>query len=269
MTTERDESGLLKSWLDETYEAERDAQPFLDRVLDDVPNTPQRGRRWWSLPTLRRSSTPLTAVQTTDYQPTSTPALNGHTPTVTGRTQSMFSPVKAITAGALVFAIGGAFLIAQPFDQQGGGVPGAETNAEPLEPVEFTATFSPSVKIREGTFEAVPGVSKQRGRAFAPVISGISDARLDGAMTYSENTDQYRGHVFGTVTYRIVNTDGAWQGSTHFLNGGVGFPSVVVLVGEEAYEGLYAWMDASDWDAVRGVIFPAPPPAAPVPPTAE
>ncbi|MEA2026800.1 MAG: hypothetical protein U9O18_08910, partial [Chloroflexota bacterium] len=43
----------------------------------------------------------------------------------------MLSPVKAITAGAIIFALGGAFLIAQPFDREGGGVPGAESS-EPV-----------------------------------------------------------------------------------------------------------------------------------------
>ena len=38
----------------------------------------------------------------------------------------MFSPVKAIVAGALVFALGGVFFMAQPFNQQDAVVPGAE-----------------------------------------------------------------------------------------------------------------------------------------------
>ena len=33
----------------------------------------------------------------------------------------------------------------------------------------------------------------------------------------------------------------------------------VVLVGEGAYEGLYAWTDVSDWSAISGVIYPDPP----------
>ena len=37
----------------------------------------------------------------------------------------MFSPVKAIVAGALTFALLGVLSIAQPFDQQGATVPGA------------------------------------------------------------------------------------------------------------------------------------------------
>jgi hypothetical protein len=43
----------------------------------------------------------------------------------------MFSPANAITAGALVFAIGGVMLIAQPFEQQG-SVPGAATDEASL-----------------------------------------------------------------------------------------------------------------------------------------
>ena len=52
----------------------------------------------------------------------------------------MFSPVKAITAGALVFALGGMFLIAQPFGQQGATVPGAATD-EVAPNTEFTAEW--------------------------------------------------------------------------------------------------------------------------------
>ena len=54
-----------------------------------------------------------------------------------GRTQTMFSPTKAITAGALVFAIGGVMLIAQPLQQQG-SVPGAATDDESVRPALAT-----------------------------------------------------------------------------------------------------------------------------------
>src|SRR5688572_7328945 len=64
----------------------------------------------------------------TDARTVPVPATNGHTPTVRGRTQLMFSPAKAITAGALV--IGGALLIAQPFQQES-VVPSAATDPVP------------------------------------------------------------------------------------------------------------------------------------------
>ena len=53
----------------------------------------------------------------------------------------MFSPVKTITAGALAFAIGGVFLVAQPFDQRS-EAPGAE-----VEPVAPRGSPEPSSTI--------------------------------------------------------------------------------------------------------------------------
>jgi len=179
----------------------------------------------------------------------------------------MLSPVKAIIAGALVFGIGGAFLVAQPFAQVASG-PAADTAAV-VEPVGFTARFSPSSMVRPGTYETVDGVEQQRGSAWTPVIGEVSDPRLDGTLTYSEDYDRYPGgYQFATATYRIVNDGGAWQGSTPIVkeNASYNANSVVLLSGEGSYEGLQAWMDASDWDAIHGVIFPAPPPAAPDPP---
>jgi hypothetical protein len=146
---------------------------------------------------------------------------------------------------------------------------GSEPDAEAIEPVPFTAVFIPSSQVRFGSSETVDGVVQRRGDAWTPIMSGVSDPRMDGTLTYSEDDDAYPGgHHFATVTYRIVNDDGAWQGSTPIFkeNGEYSNNSVVLLVGEGAYEGLYAWMDTSAWDAIKGVIFAAPPPEAPVPP---
>jgi len=144
-----------------------------------------------------------------------------------------------------------------------------ELDAEVVEPVEFTAMFIPSSSVRTGTYETVEGVIQQRGNAWTPSIRGVSDPRMDGTLIYSEDYDLYPGgHSFATVTYRIVNDDGAWEGSTPIFkaNGAYSDNNVVLLVGEGAYDGLHAWMDTSDWDAITGVIFPGAPPAAPVPP---
>ena len=182
----------------------------------------------------------------------------------------MFSPATAVTAGALVFAIGGALLIAQPFAQET-GVPGAETTEVP-DSVPFTAEFLPSSGVRSLRTETVDGVTRMRDQAWTPLMRNVSDPRLDGRLTYSEDVDVYPGsHSFGSVTYRITNDEGAWQGSTAIVKEGdaYGDGSVVVLVGEGAYEGLYAWMDTTDWNAIRGVVFPAAPPEAPAPPPDE
>ncbi len=109
----------VRSWLKDEDVVPPDAEQAGRLVAAELPETRQLRRTRWSLPTLTRKNSSPTIDQTTAYQPSPIPATNGHTPTVIGRTQSMLSPVKAITAGALVFAIGGALLIAQPFEQQG------------------------------------------------------------------------------------------------------------------------------------------------------
>jgi hypothetical protein len=65
---------------------------------------------------------------------TSKPSARGPYGRVTGRTQVMFSPLKVTITAALVVALGGVFLIAQPFDRQEGSVPGAATDAEATAP---------------------------------------------------------------------------------------------------------------------------------------
>ena len=258
----------MRRWLQGEEVLLPDAEEAGEQVAARLPTTKQQRRRrsWFGF--RARAPKPPTTSDTIEYRPGSIPASNGHTPTVIGRTQSMLSPAKAITAGALIFAVGGAFLISQPLQQPAASAPGAEA-AEITEPVEFTAVFTPSSSVRSGTYEVVDDVVQQRGNAWSPRMSGMSDPRLDGTLIYSEDSDRYPGlHEFASVTYRIVNDDGAWEGSTPVFkqNGNYEAISVVVLVGEGAYDGMHAWMDTSDWGAISGVIFPAAPPAAPVPP---
>jgi len=135
----------LGSFYKDTEVAPPDPRQSADRVMAEVPDTPQIRRRWW-LPAFRRNADAESVMPSTDFQPTPIPATNGrshhaHSPTVLGRTQSMFSPAKAITAGALVFAIGGVLLIAQPFGQQS-SVPGAAIDGAGLEPASVTGTFT-------------------------------------------------------------------------------------------------------------------------------
>jgi len=168
----------------------------------------------------------------------------------------MFSPAKTITAGALVFAIGGVLLIAQPFDQKGEGVPAAETT-DLVEPVEFTLVFGQANKQGlPATCDVVDGVNHCRDARPPVAITEASDPRLDGQLTVSSSQIQYPDHPwFVTTTYRIFNSVGAWQGSGTTAGG----PMTVVLAGEGGHEGLYAWMDVSDWNAISGVIYPTAP----------
>jgi len=258
-------------WLRDIDSPPPDAHASVQQAMQQVRQTGQRGR-WLPFRLFpRRAETP-TATDTTDYQPSPIPASNGHTPTVIGRTQTMFSPAKAIIGGVVVFAIGGVMLIAQPYGQQAEVAPGAES-AEFVEPVKFTAVITPGPWVSYETCEDIGGMRQCQGEAWTPDITEVSDPRLDGEMTDSANTNKWPGQpMLATETFRITNENGAWQGS---------FPSVydsysvssgaqsVVLVGEGDYEGLYAWMDVTDWSAITGVVFSYPPPEAPAPPSAD
>jgi hypothetical protein len=183
----------------------------------------------------------------------------------------MFSPAKAVTAAALVFGIGGVLLIAQPFGQQAEVAPGAETT-DYVEPVEFTAVLAPGPEVQKPTCERIGGMTHCLGQAWTPDFTEVSDPRLEGEMTLSVNANQWPLQPnLANITYRITNEDGAWQGSFPSIYEGNAPPVTagVVLVGEGDYEGLYTWMDVSDWSAVSGVVFSYPPPEAPAPPSAD
>jgi hypothetical protein len=113
----------VRSWLVEADPEPPDARASVRQAMASTRRVRRRGR-WWPLTILGRTASRATTDQSTKYQPSPIPATTGDHPTVTGRTQFMLSPVKAITAAALVFAIGGVMLIAQPFDQHA-SVPGA------------------------------------------------------------------------------------------------------------------------------------------------
>lgn len=172
----------------------------------------------------------------------------------------MFSPVKAITAGALVFAIGGALLIAQPFGQPDGSVPGAATDAEAAAPVEVTGEWlnydcnvSPDYCTQEWS---------------------MSDPRLEG--TFKWFTSEWEDPDFNTTAfaywaYVIENEGGTWRGLPDAwvrLPDEDDSPAVdMVFEGEGGYEGLTLIARFGDFDsrgyAMRGYIiddaFPLPP----------
>jgi hypothetical protein len=195
----------------------------------------------------------------------------------------MFSPVKAFTAGALVLALGGVMLIAQPFGQQGGAAPGAATSDAGLtRPVEFTGHIVCGPEVRTGMTD-IPlsdsdtSVAHSRGWAWQPSAT-MSEPRLEGTYSYAYDDDQYRTEGLMSVpsvgwgTWRIENDEGAWQGSHPNIGfaDGTYSKATTVLIGEGAYEGLTAiWEGQHDgpacaWD-VRGLIIQVDMPAAPEP----
>jgi hypothetical protein len=196
----------------ETDATPPDSRESARQVATRLQRTPQLRRRRW-LPSWRRG--PTSQVDTsrpTEYEPMPIPATDGHTPTVIGRTQSMFSPVKAVTAAALVVGIGGVMLIAQPFDQQG-AAPGAEVRAEARTPVEFTSTYVYSLQPTLGQRQALDnGVEVVTGEAWQFRNIEASDPRFAGTMTQTNTRTEYpdEAHILVGAS-RIETADGAWQ----------------------------------------------------------
>ncbi|MEX1309619.1 MAG: hypothetical protein AB1Z65_04305 [Candidatus Sulfomarinibacteraceae bacterium] len=267
--SDKDMDAVLREWTQDAPAGQPDRSRVVGSVVSRLGSTRRRPRRWWLQRLLSRKPDEPAVVDKTQNQPSPIPATNGHTPITIGRTSSMFSPVKAITAGALVFAIGGAFLIAQPFQQQG-SVPGAATDAGPAAPVEVTG-----VSVLVGCPD--PGTTEDLG-TFERIIGGtcltewtMSDERLSGTGTMVANEDNSTdgsGIGFGVHALTIENDEGSWRMRPNYWFGGPDTPDAFafqywVLDGEGAYEGLTAALIMEDLGNPHGYIFeyelPPPP----------
>lgn len=265
-------SPKVRAWLKTTDAAPEDVRRSITVVSDQTRRTRQRSR-WWPLPSLRRPEPPAHRARSpvhgaaTPPPPMSTPTPNGQFPTITGRTHSMFSPAKAILAGALVFTIGGAFLIAQPFDQ-GPGFPGAATEEGPAAPVAVTATSYAGGCPGIPTTETNGFVTRTVGSTCRPTW-GWSDERLNGTVTWAVNEDVYTDGSDLTIEMLALsfeNEDGAWRMRPLPV---VSFPDapevaadVWVLDGEGAYEGFTAVLLVENYlphgFIIDGELPPAP-----------
>lgn len=191
----------------------------------------------------------------------------------------MFSPVKI--AIALVFAIGGAVFIAQPFEQRG-SLAGAE--AVPVEPtwVTGTAYWAPSCSGPEST-ESDGDKRRELGRVCEPTRWEMSDPRLSGEASWRWNTDVYRTATDG---FRAVI-----HGAEYLRNEGGGWTCPILrladsgssmtqynssdmqlCVGDGGYEGLSALVVNGGNQAstpMVALLFPGDIPPLPEPPADE
>jgi hypothetical protein len=267
----------VRAWLKGTDVGPEDVRRSVGMVSGRAEHTRQRGR-WWPLPSFRRRAASQAARN--DMQLSPIPAAIGHTPTVIGRTSSMFSPVKAITAGAFVFAIGGAFLVAQPLEQQGAGVPGAE--AEAIAPTWVTGNVQYAPSCSGPDSEMAGEVRHDWNYECSPQTWTASDPRFTGEVASRWSEDVYRtdnGFVAVNTTVDFLrNDEGGWTCSSSNLYEGSGlFPTqltgkTATCVGQGGYEGLSAILIEDEADAGHpfvGLIFDGDFPPAPEPPTAE
>jgi hypothetical protein len=150
------------------------------------------------------------------------------------------------------------------------------------EPVPFTVDFIPSDQVRQAAVTFRDGVTTELGTCWAPIVQSPSDPRLAGELTFCTDWHRFgasdQSPAVGMGTYRLVNDEGAWQGSSPWAEwidpgsgettGTSGSGGAVILAGDGAYEGLSAVLTFHpNWSDIRGLIFEGDPPAAPVPPT--
>lgn len=164
-----------------------------------------------------------------------------------------------------------------------GGTVGAaaqSSDGEPLAPTPFTGHLGcPEEPPRAGDytedqFSSDVTLGKLRGLAGSLTIDEMSDPRLDGVATYILNEDSYwEGETGNTAdtsfvdvlaqTIRIVNGDGAWEGTRLGLNLDAEprfSADAVALAGEGDYRNLVALVEMSggtglcDFD-IAGVII--------------
>lgn len=253
-----------------------DSQESARQVAARLRRTPQVKRRRWPAAWWLRTTHSTDTDQATEHQASPIPATNGHTPTVIGRTHVMFSPVKAITAGALVFALGGTLLIAQPFGQQG-SVPGAATDADDPGPAAYVHGFmfeGDCCGAEVETYDDEGNRLTLRGSVASGNVK-MDDARMSGAWEMKLSIDEFpqpgteeRVEIhWGELT--ITNDQGDWSGawkSTYDSEQVLEETELALyeLTGTGTYEGLSALLaptgSAGEFGKLPlgGAIFPSP-----------
>ncbi len=269
MSDERMQSAL-DEWFEDTDPRPPNVRRTATRVMAQLPQTRQRGR-WLPFRLFRPKAQTPTAIDTTDYQPRPISATNGHSAIAVGRTQTMFSPVKAITAGAIMFAIGGVLLIAQPFNQQS-SVPGAATDvSETVRPALITGTVVSSDRLSGGTTRG-EGIGILTEGYTSTAVWEASDERLSGEVTYAGNWLTYAvpNMTAEAGTFVLVNEGGRWVGQTTALTNesGIDDSDTIMFIGEDGYEGQTARV-IIDWSTepptFSGGVIPGDWPAFPSP----
>ena len=232
---------VLRTWLQGRDLAPPDSSQSAKQVMARVPRTRQRGR-WWPLPIFRHASSTPRATADTERQPRLDIPIHGQPTPVKWGTMTMFSPAKAIMAGALVFAVGGVLLIAQPFYPRSVSLPGQQASpAGSLDMGDRTLvlanttdqTTSQAAKItRDGD------IVQYRDLAYL-YEQQATDSRLDGTLEVVINFDERQdgsATMWGTET--VTNEGGTWEGpmtgviapdGTHYVLG--------TLLGTGEYEG--------------------------------
>jgi hypothetical protein len=145
-----------------------------------------------------------------------------------------------------------------------------EEEADLATPSYYTWTAGEPTSTTEGTFDEDTG--EMRGFVLEGIPVEASDPRASGVASIVINGNSESAGIIESRTYRIVNDEGAWVGTTIYVVAGgpsADEPDIQremgVLVGEGGYAGLInmATSDYSEGSSGDGVILGlSMPPAA-------
>ena len=153
----------------------------------------------------------------------------------------------------------------------GSAVGVAAQGAEP--PAEFTGRLVFGPQVAFGSDVEADGRTESRGNAFRTPVTAMSDERLDGTWTRTNNIDFYEDPPVWTwqANWHVETEGGAWEGieTPIVFSDESRSTTTAVLVGEGAHDGLTAVIEfdqeGEGWD-LRGVIIdgdmPPPPESA-------
>jgi hypothetical protein len=280
MKIEHELSSAVREWLRSTRQSPYSAQQTVAEVIKRLPDAKHPRRRRWGL-SWRRTRADPDRVEPHELRPAPFQATAGHSATVTGRTQIMFSPGTVVIAGALAFAIGGALYIAQPVEQPA-IAPAAQ--GEPTAPTWVTGSMQ---QVEDSCSETGFSNDGSAGRhSYECTFTWTSsDPRLTGNASRPWNEDSYQtdeGPISVSVVANYLKNDGGdWTCSTVSLLKGSTPTSepfydgdTYLCIGGGGYEGLSAvlvskYMADSFGDDFSGLILSGELPPLPEAPTAE
>jgi hypothetical protein len=176
----------------------------------------------------------------------------------------MFSPTNTVVAGVLAFAIGGVFLITQPFGGTTDLAPGAATDTDAPEAAWVTGTIGLGNCILPESEEVTPEVVRLREHC-APQRWTMSDPRLSGTATETWYSDSFPTDPVSVVQIGrndVQTEDGAWV-CTFGPRAGQGTSRMVskelrheVCIGSGSNDGLTAVLTVDlSGSTVEGLIF--------------
>jgi hypothetical protein len=145
----------------------------------------------------------------------------------------------------------------------------AVAQADLMEPARVTGTTTFPEDVVAGSRAWIDGATRGDGRIVTHEWEA-SDPRLDGLHTTTYSYDSYDRQemmvAVGTVTHE--NDGGRWIGEASYMGGlDLGGTTTMVMYGEDAYEGLTAYVvidEESGPISFSAVIFPGDMPAPPI-----